>query len=56
MLLFPKLPDDYTTLVEAVRSDLLTQVRLDDAVRRVLSLKARLNLHRGVAWVFAVMT
>jgi beta-N-acetylhexosaminidase len=46
MLLFPKLPDDYQTLVAAVQSGLLPQARLDDAVRRVLALKARLNLHQ----------
>src|SRR5437867_6438935 len=47
MLLFPKLPDDYATLVEAVRSGALLEARLDDAVRRILALKARLNLHTG---------
>ncbi len=45
MLLFPKLPDDYATLVEAVRSGALSEARLDDAVRRILAFKARLNLH-----------
>jgi beta-N-acetylhexosaminidase len=47
MLLFPKLPDDYATLVEAVRSGTLLEARLDDAVRRILAFKARLNLHTG---------
>jgi beta-N-acetylhexosaminidase len=47
MLLFPKLPDDYATLVEAVRSGALSEARLDDAVRRILAFKARLNLHTG---------
>ncbi len=47
MLLFPKLPDDYATLLEAVQSNALPQTRVDDAVRRVLSFKARLNLHQG---------
>jgi beta-N-acetylhexosaminidase len=47
MLLFPKLPDDYTTLLEAVRSGALPGVHVDDAVRRILALKARLNLHTG---------
>jgi beta-N-acetylhexosaminidase len=47
MLLFPKLPDDYATLVEAVRSGALPEARVDDAVRRILAFKARLNLHCG---------
>jgi beta-N-acetylhexosaminidase len=47
MLLFPKLPDDYVTLLEAVRSGALPEARLDDAVRRILALKARVNLHTG---------
>src|SRR5215510_11506645 len=48
MLLFPKLPDDYATLVEAICSGALSEVRVDDAVRRILAFKARLNLHTGV--------
>src|SRR5262245_39261199 len=47
MLLFPKLPDDYDALVEAVRSGALSEVRLDEAVHRILAFKARLNLHTG---------
>ncbi|HEY7495346.1 MAG TPA: glycoside hydrolase family 3 N-terminal domain-containing protein [Candidatus Tectomicrobia bacterium] len=47
MLLFPRLPDDYATLVDAVRSGVLPEVRVDDAVRRILAFKARLNLHTG---------
>jgi beta-N-acetylhexosaminidase len=47
MLLFPKLPDDYVTLVEAVRSGALPEARVDDAVRRILAFKARLHLHTG---------
>jgi beta-N-acetylhexosaminidase len=47
MLLFPKLPDDYVTLLEAVRSGVLPEARLDEAVRRILAFKARLNLHTG---------
>jgi beta-N-acetylhexosaminidase len=47
MLLFPKLPDDYMTLVEAVRSGTLPEARVNEAVRRVLAFKARLNLHTG---------
>ena len=46
MLLFPKLPGDYTILLEAVRSNALPTARLDDAVRRILAFKARLNLHQ----------
>jgi beta-N-acetylhexosaminidase len=48
MLLFPRLPDDYVTLVEAVQSGVLPVARVDDAVRRVLMFKARLKLHEGV--------
>jgi beta-N-acetylhexosaminidase len=47
MLLFPKLPDDYATLLEAVRSGALPEARVDDAVRRILAFKARLTLHTG---------
>ena len=47
MLLFPKLPDDYVTLVEAVRSGALPEARVNDAVHRILTFKARANLHTG---------
>jgi beta-N-acetylhexosaminidase len=47
MLLFPKLPDDYVTLVDAVRAGVLPEARVDDAVRRILAFKARLQLHTG---------
>ena len=47
MLLFPKLPDDYVTLMEAVRSGALPEARVDDAVHRILAFKARVNLHTG---------
>ncbi len=47
MLLFPKLPDDYVTLVQAVRSGALPEACVDEAVRRILAFKARLNLHTG---------
>jgi beta-N-acetylhexosaminidase len=56
MLLFPKLPDDYVTLLEAVRSGALPEARLDDAVRRILALKARVNLHIGELFGPAVTT
>src|SRR5918996_3689280 len=36
MLLFPKLPDDFATLLEAARSGILPEARVDDAVRRIL--------------------
>jgi beta-N-acetylhexosaminidase len=54
MLLFPKLPDDYATLVDAVRSGALPEARVDDAVRRILAFKARLNLHSGALFGPAV--
>jgi beta-N-acetylhexosaminidase len=54
MLLFPKLPDDYAILVEAVRSGALSEARVDDAVRRILTFKARLNLHTGTLFGPAV--
>jgi beta-N-acetylhexosaminidase len=54
MLLFPKLPDDYVTLLEAVRSGALPEARLDEAVRRILALKARVNLHTGALFGPAV--
>jgi beta-N-acetylhexosaminidase len=47
MLLFPKLPEDFVILVDAVQAGVLPATRLDEAVRRVLTFKARLNLHRG---------
>jgi beta-N-acetylhexosaminidase len=54
MLLFPQLPDDYTTLLEAVRSGALSAARVDDAVRRILAFKARLHLHTGELFGAAV--
>lgn len=54
MLLFPKLPDDYIALVEAVRSGALPETRVDEAVRRILAFKARLNLHTGALFGPAV--
>jgi hypothetical protein len=55
MLLFPQLPDDYHILLEAVRSGALPVARLDDAVRRILAFKARLQLHTGALFGPAVM-
>jgi beta-N-acetylhexosaminidase len=54
MLLFPKLPDDYAILVDAVRSGALPEARVDDAVRQILAFKARLNLHTGALFGPAV--
>jgi beta-N-acetylhexosaminidase len=54
MLLFPKLPDDYATLLEAVRSGALPEARVDEAVQRILGFKARLNLHTGALFGPAV--
>lgn len=47
MLLFPRLPDDYDTLCEAVDRGELSEERVREAARRVLEFKARLGLHRG---------
>ena len=47
MLLFPK-PGDDALLLDAVQSGALSQARLDEAARRVLAFKARLNLHHDV--------
>jgi beta-N-acetylhexosaminidase len=54
MLLFPKLPDDYVILLDAVRSGALPQACVDAAVRRVLAFKARLHLHTGALFGPAV--
>ena len=54
MLLFPKLPDDYVTLVDAVRSGVLPEARVDEAVHRILAFKARLQLHTGALFGPAV--
>jgi beta-N-acetylhexosaminidase len=54
MLLFPKLPEDYVTLVEAVRAGTLPEARVDEAVGRILAFKARLNLHTGALFGPAV--
>jgi beta-N-acetylhexosaminidase len=44
MYLFPKLPDDYDTLRDALRAGELSEARVTEACRRVLELKARLGL------------
>lgn len=48
MILFNKdLREDYAYLLAGIRDSLLSKDRLDDAVTRVLALKASLGLHRG---------
>jgi beta-N-acetylhexosaminidase len=54
MLLFPKLPDDYAILLEAVHSGALSEAWVDEAVRRILDFKARLNLHTGALFGLSV--
>jgi beta-N-acetylhexosaminidase len=50
MILFSNtLDDDVETLIEAVDSGTLTTARLEDALIRVLGLKAKLSLHRQPA-------
>jgi beta-N-acetylhexosaminidase len=44
--LFPETLKDYERLLQAVKDGRLSEERVRDAVRRVLTLKARLNLHR----------
>jgi len=43
--LFPETLDDYERLLQAVKQGTLSEERVFDAARRVLELKARLNLH-----------
>lgn len=43
--LFPETEQDYERLLAAVEADRLSEERVRDAARRVLELKARLNLH-----------
>lgn len=47
MILFPDLPEDFHTLLAAIRSGELPRERIDESARRVLELKARLELHSG---------
>ena len=44
--LFPETVQDYDRLLQAVKEGRLSEERVRDAARRVLELKARLNLHR----------
>ncbi len=46
MLLFPRLPEDFNTLLNAVKKGELAEERVNDAVRRILEFKARLHLHQ----------
>lgn len=49
MFLFARnLEEDYGFMLEGIRSGLITPERLDDAVTRILAMKAALGLHRGV--------
>ena len=47
MLLFPALPQDYETLLAAVKSGAIPEARIRNAARHVLEFKARLGFHRG---------
>jgi beta-N-acetylhexosaminidase len=48
MILFsPSVDTDIETLLEAARTGALSQKRIDEALARVLGLKARMNLHRA---------
>jgi len=48
-LIFNDIAEDYGFMLDGVRNGVITHERLDDAVRRVLGLKAKLNLHRKQA-------
>ena len=48
-LFFNDIAEDYGFMLDGVRNGVITPERLDDAVRRVLGLKAKLNLHRKQA-------
>ncbi len=48
-LFFNDIAEDYGFMLDGVRHGVITPERLDDAVRRVLGLKAKLNLHRKQA-------
>jgi beta-N-acetylhexosaminidase len=44
--LFPEMLEDFERLLQAVKEGRLSEERVREATRRVLTLKARLNLHR----------
>ncbi len=47
MLLFTRLPsEDYQFLMDGYKNGIITEQRLDDAITRILALKASLNLHK----------
>ena len=46
VLLFPRIPADFVALKRGLADGRLTQNRIDEAVARVLALKASLGLHR----------
>jgi beta-N-acetylhexosaminidase len=48
-LFFNDMAEDYGFMLDGVRTGVITSERLDDAVRRILGLKAKLNLHRKQA-------
>lgn len=48
-LFFNDIDEDFGFMLDGVRDGVITGERLDDAVRRVLGLKAKLNLHRRAA-------
>jgi beta-N-acetylhexosaminidase len=48
-LFFNDIEEDFTFMLDGVRSGVITAERLDDAVRRILGLKAKLNLPRKQA-------
>ncbi|HIE10053.1 MAG TPA: glycoside hydrolase family 3 protein [Kiritimatiellae bacterium] len=50
LLLLAHVPEDFETLLRAVRSGRLKVGRLRASVRRILQLKAALGLHRGASW------
>lgn len=48
-LFFNDMDEDFTFMLNGVRRGVITPERLNDAVRRVLGLKAKLNLHKKQA-------
>lgn len=52
MFLFTRnLEEDYHYMLEGVKNGIITQERLEEAVTRILALKAALKLHKGAARV-----
>jgi beta-N-acetylhexosaminidase len=45
-LFFNDMDEDFTFMLNGYRKGVITRERLDDAVRRILGLKAKLNLHK----------